>query len=337
MNIEESKYNNFALVREMIEVSDLIRQFKESDAHPFGMKVRSKAGLFLTGEGSSRIFPAKRMIFDLLRRGLDYKIFTDGSTQALEYDLKNSAVIGASNSGQTKELIRLFEKLRGDGHNDCYGLTANIATRLELIANNTHVLNCGKEDAVAATKSVFEQALFYDALLHYLAGEKMTGLDELAVQVGQALTMNVDNDISDIISKASIIYFAGRNTGVAEELTLKTNEITRKKSMYLEGTYSLHGIEEIMDSSEVIIWISPFPEEIDEYNKRLVKGVGLNVIAISNQPTPFPTVIIPESKKYREYIELAAGWNLLVETGIKLGVDLDKPVRARKIGNEFTD
>ncbi len=165
----------------------------------------------------------------------------------------------------------------------------------------------------------------------------MTGLDELAVQVGQALTMNVDNEISDIISKASIIYFAGRNTGVAEELTLKTNEITRKKAMYLEGTYSLHGIEEIMDSSEVIIWISPFPEEIDEFNKRLVKGVGLNVIAISNQPTPFPTVIIPESKKYREYIELAAGWNLLVETGIKLGVDLDKPVRARKIGNEFTD
>ncbi len=172
MNIEESKYNKFALVREMIEVSDLIRQFNESDAHQFGMKVRSKDGLFLTGEGSSRIFPAKRMIFDLLRRGLDYNIFTDGSTQAMEYNLKNSAVIGASNSGQTKELIRLFEKLRSEGHNDCYGLTANISTRLELIANNTHVLNCGKEDAVAATKSVFEQALFYDALLHYLAGEK---------------------------------------------------------------------------------------------------------------------------------------------------------------------
>ncbi len=275
----------------------------------------------------------------LQRRGLDHNIFTDGSTQAMEYNLKDSAVIGASNSGQTKELIRLFEKLKSKGRNTMIatGLLPIFLPAFELIANNTHVLNSGKEDAVAATKSVFEQALFYDALLHYLAGEKMTGLDELAVQVGQALTMNVDNEISDIISKASIIYFAGRNTGVAEELTLKTNEITRKKSMYLEGTYSLHGIEEIMDSSEVIIWISPFPEEIDEFNKRLVKGVGLNVIAISNQPTPFPTVIIPESKKYREYTELAAGWNLLVETGIMLGADLDKPVRARKIGNEFTD
>ena len=29
-----------------------------------------------------------------------------------------------------------------------------------------------------------------------------------------------------------------------------------------------------------------------------------------------------------------AGWNLLVHLGIHLGCDLDKPRRARKIGNE---
>jgi glucosamine--fructose-6-phosphate aminotransferase (isomerizing) len=31
-----------------------------------------------------------------------------------------------------------------------------------------------------------------------------------------------------MIANAGTIYFAGRNDGVAEELTLKTNEITRK-------------------------------------------------------------------------------------------------------------
>ena len=35
------------------------------------------------------------------------------------------------------------------------------------------------------------------------------------------------------------------------------------------------------------------------------------------------------------YVYLAAGWNLLVEIGITLGIDLDKPTRARKVGNEF--
>jgi glucosamine--fructose-6-phosphate aminotransferase (isomerizing) len=104
--------------------------------------------------------------------------------------------------------------------------------------------------------------------------------------------------------------------------------------MFLEGTYALHGIEEIMDSNDVIIWINPFPEEIDKFNEHLVKGVGLNIIAVATSPTQFPTIVIPEGKQYREYIELAAGWNLLVETGIKLGIDLDKPQRARKIGNE---
>ncbi|MFT5328835.1 MAG: glucosamine--fructose-6-phosphate aminotransferase (isomerizing), partial [Planctomycetaceae bacterium] len=30
-------------------------------------------------------------------------------------------------------------------------------------------------------------------------------------------------------------------------------------------------------------------------------------------------------------------WNVLVEVGIALGIDLDKPERARKVGNEFVD
>jgi glucosamine--fructose-6-phosphate aminotransferase (isomerizing) len=32
---------------------------------------------------------------------------------------------------------------------------------------------------------------------------------------------------------------------------------------------------------------------------------------------------------------MAAGWNVLVEAGLALGVDLDKPQRARKVGNAF--
>jgi glucosamine--fructose-6-phosphate aminotransferase (isomerizing) len=35
------------------------------------------------------------------------------------------------------------------------------------------------------------------------------------------------------------------------------------------------------------------------------------------------------------YLQLMAGWNLLVEIGLATGIDLDKPERARKVGNEF--
>jgi len=335
MNLKEERYSRFALVREMMETADVIKRFDFHEAHRFAEKVKTGKGMFLTGEGSSRIFPARRMIYDILRRGMDMKAFTDGSTQALEYDLSNFAVFGASNSGQTKEVIRLFTSLKEKGQDLRFGLTANVSTRLEELSNDTHILACGKEDAVAATKSVIEQALFYDALIHHLAGEEMRGLDELSDMVKTAMTLKIDDMISDTLSRAQVIYFAGRNTGVAEELTLKTNEITRKKSEFLEGTYGVHGIEEVMDAGETVIWINPFADEMEKFDECLVKGVGLDIIAVSEYETIFPTIIIPDGGRYREYVELAAGWNILVETGIKLGIDLDKPERARKVGNEY--
>lgn len=335
MNLKEEKYKKYALVREMMETPGIIKSFDPGVSAKFATAVKSKKGLFLTGEGSSRIFPAKRAIQRSLQKSFTIPVVTEGSTQAGEYNLHDFAVFAASNSGQTKEVIRLVTSLKKQKHDAVFGLTANPGTKLEEIANGTHVLTCGKENAVAATKSVVEQGLFYDSLLRKVHGVKMEGLKELAENTEQALTLKIDAGITEIIRKASVIYFAGRNNGVAEELALKTNEITRKKSAYLEGTFAVHGIEEVMDRSEVLIWIDPFEAEQDKFNECLVKGVGMNIIAISTKKTIFPTIIIPEGGEHSEYVQLAAGWNVLVETGISLGIDLDKPVRARKVGNEY--
>jgi glucosamine--fructose-6-phosphate aminotransferase (isomerizing) len=335
MNIKEEKYNKYALVKEMLETPAIINSFDPAAVAKFAPYVSSHKGMFLTGEGSSRIFPAKRAISASLKKGIPVTILTEGSTQAEEYNLLDYAVFAASNSGQTKEVIRLATQLKKETHTAIIGLTANHKTKLEEIATGTHVLNCGKEDAVAATKSVVEQGLFYDALLRNLFGEKMDGLKDLSEKTEEALTLKIENEITDIIKKASIIYFAGRNNGVAEELALKTNEITRKKSAFLEGTFAVHGIEEVMDKSEVLIWIDPFEAEQEKFKECLVDGVGMNIIAVSSKKTIFPTIIIPDGGQYAEYVQLAAGWNVLVETGIALGIDLDKPVRARKVGNEY--
>jgi glucosamine--fructose-6-phosphate aminotransferase (isomerizing) len=335
MNLSEEKYNKYALVREMMETPAIINAFKPEAAAKFADAVRKHKGLFLTGEGSSRIFPAKRAIYASHKKGLTLPVVTEGCTQAEEYNLKDYVVFAASNSGQTKEVVRLTTRLKSQKHDAIFGLTANPHTKLEEIATATQVLICGKEDAVAATKSVVEQGLFYDSLLRIVNGEKMEGLKDLANKTEEALTLNIDPAITKIISKASMIYFAGRNTGVAEELALKTNEITRKKSAFLEGTFAVHGIEEVMDKTEVLIWIDPFDAEQEKFNECLVKGVGMNIIAVSTKKTMFPTIIIPDGGQYAEYVQLAAGWNILVETGISLGIDLDKPTRARKVGNEY--
>ena len=335
MNLKEEKYNKYALAREMMQTPGIIRNFNAKSASRFVKEVTGKKGIFLTGEGSSRIFPAKRTIYSLLKAGFSKPVLTDGSTQAMEYKLEDFAVFAASNSGQTKEVIRLVSSLKKQGHKSVFGITANEKTKLQELATDTQILSCGKEEAVAATKSVIEQGLFYDSLFHLLTGVEMNGFSDFAAKTEEALTIRITTEIIEIIKNASIIYFAGRNNGVAEELALKTNEITRKKSAYLEGTFAVHGIEEVMDKSEVLVWVAPFKEEETKFNECLVKGVGMKIISITSGASIFPSITIPDGGKYREYVQLAAGWNLLVETGLALGIDLDKPVRARKVGNEY--
>jgi len=335
MNTTEEKYNKYALVREMMETPGIIRSFDPLVSERFVKPIRSQKGLFLTGEGSSRLFPAKRAIYSLLKKDFMLPVLTEGCTQALDYNLKDFVVFLASNSGQTKEVIRLVNSLKSKGHKHIFGLTANKNTKLEELATDTHVLLCGKENAVAATKSVIEQGLFYDSLLRNLRGEKMEGLKDLAEKTSKVLTDEIDKDLIKKIREANIIYFAGRDNGVAAELALKTNEITRKKSAFLEGTFALHGLEEVMDKDDVLIWIDPFIDDQDKFQDCLVRGAGLHIIAISKEKTTFPTICIPESGQFDEYIQMAAGWNMLVETGISLGIDLDHPKRARKVGNEY--
>jgi glucosamine--fructose-6-phosphate aminotransferase (isomerizing) len=319
----------------MLKTAEIIRAFDANKVRPLAEKLKNKKKFFLTGEGSSRIFPAKRAIYESLCFGSPLSIVTEGATQALEYELGDFAVFGASNSGKTKEVVRLLNRLKAAGHPALYGLTANRGVPVEGLCAEVHVLACGAEKAVAATMSVAEQALFYQSLFAFLRGSSLEGLSAAGADVEMALTIPIDPVLIEKISQAGTIYFGGRNNGVAEELALKTNEITRKKSDFLEGTYAVHGIEEVMESRDVLILIDPFEEEEAKIAETIAGCVGMTVIAVASRETSFPTLRIPYGGAFKTYVELAAGWNLLVEIGLALGIDLDKPVRARKVGNEF--
>jgi glucosamine--fructose-6-phosphate aminotransferase (isomerizing) len=335
MNLRETKYTKFSLCKEMLETVQVVRSFDPAVVKPFVDALKTKDRILLTGEGSSRIFPAKRALWEQNRAGGRPFLFTEGSTQALEYPLADVGVVGASNSGKTKELVRLFRKLEAEKHPAFFAVTAAQGSVVEGIAKKTRVLACGGENAVAATKSVIEQALTYHALVAALTGKALTGLDQAADALELVLTQTIDPSVVAAVAGASKIYFAGRNNGVAEELTLKTNEITRKKSGFLEGTYAVHGIEEVMDAHEVVVLVDPFADEEEKFETCLVKGVGMKVVAIASRPTRFPTIRVPEAGEFSSYVQLAAGWNLLVEVGLANGIALDTPQRARKVGNEF--
>lgn len=338
MNLKSKKYASYSLVREMLQTQAVVAKFNMACVKPFVATVRSADRLMLTGEGSSRIFPAKNAIALALRHAMKPPIFTEGGRQAAEYDLAGFTVFGASNSGKTREVLELFSQLRKRGHRRLFGLTAIAGSPLTGISARCNVLACGKEQAVAATKSVVEQALFYHALLLAAAGKPIgpAALKKLAAAIGRALTAPIPPAVIKAAAKATRIYWAGRNNGVAEELTLKTNEIARKPSAYLEGTYAVHGVEEVMNKTDLVIAVDPFRTELGKFEECLKKGVGLPLVAIASvKAGPLPTIVVPKvGPDFDPYVQLAAGWNLLVEIGLANKVNLDKAQRARKIGNE---
>ena len=111
MKLDDAKYNQFGLVADMLETCQVMENFSCPEAAKASKKIEELKDVFFTGEGSSRIFPAKSTIFDLAKTHSDIKFATEGSYQGLVRDLSDTVVLGASNSGRTKELMVLAQEL----------------------------------------------------------------------------------------------------------------------------------------------------------------------------------------------------------------------------------
>lgn len=325
---------NFALIKESNETVSLVENFHTWDINEVVKSIDHTRKVLLTGEGSSRIFPAKNLIasyFKLANR--DLEIVTLWCREALRKNFDGYTVIWASNSGRTKEVVDLFKAV--DWQKYC--ITAHSDTVLWKESHKEYVLSCGSEQAVAATKSVIEQWLFYQNALHqYLYGKPIDQdvLSELSSKIDESLHIDIPEWLIEKLASSTAIYFSWSNNGVAEEATLKTNEIVRKKSGYFEWTYAVHGVEEVLEDKDVVVVIQPYPEEQEKFREVLEHWVWLTVIAISHENTIFPTIIVPQMEWYQWYIDLATCRNLLIKTWLKLDINIDEPERARKVWNE---
>ena len=327
----------FHLTDEMQEAAAVIKNFSLAQAREVYQSCLKQQRFFMTGEGSSRIFPAKHAIDLALRKHLAQEFHTEGSYQAMELPLNDWQVFAASNSGKTKELILLLRKLQQE-QASVIGITNGRQTPVHQLTASTYLLNCGAEAAIAATKTVVEQALFYHAFVSDLASEDLAAqLPAAAAKAQQVLTTPVEGRLTDILASGKRVYWVGRNDGVAEELMLKTMEITRKSAMYLEGTLAFHGIEEVMTENDVMILVDPFSWEEENFEQVLRQKIGIKILAISDHQTKFPTLIIPQDEEFKCYLQLMGGWKLLASAGIQLGINIDRPARARKVGNELKE
>ena len=141
MNLQDTKYNQFFLIREMLETGEIVKHLDIKKILSYEKEVK-KERIFFTGEGSSRIFPAKKVMYEARKKGYKEDFYTDCATQALEYNLLDSTVFVASNSGKTKEDLELIRKLKGQNHDNIISIVANAGTPIMNEAHLSYLLTC---------------------------------------------------------------------------------------------------------------------------------------------------------------------------------------------------
>lgn len=319
---------SFHLIDEMRQAPEIIRQFDPEVVAPWAECLGKCPRWLLLGEGSSRIFPAGNLMAAARARRLGIDMISLGGREAAETGFADRAIIACSNSGRTREVISLLEKTNSHQH-PRFAVTTVAGSPMTEIADDHRVLSCGEEKAVAASKSVIEQALLLQALLPDFERATQAQAADAAQDI---LDSTVDQTTVGLMAGAQHVYFCGRNDGVAAELALKTVEITRQKAGFLDGTLILHGIEEVLTPQDCVVLVDPFADEMEKY-RTVLAPTGAQVIAIAAQKTHFTTITAPQVAGFSRYLQLVAGWSLLTGAGISRGIDIDKPLRARKIGN----
>jgi hypothetical protein len=64
MNSRDGKYKQYVLIREMLEFKNVLAAMAPLGIFEFAAHIRHEK-ILLTGEGSSRIFPAQKVICDV--------------------------------------------------------------------------------------------------------------------------------------------------------------------------------------------------------------------------------------------------------------------------------
>ena len=86
----------YGLVQDMLETINVIQKFNPQAIVDVCKQYLDTDWLILTGEGSSRIFPAKMMIHQAMLRWYHGQIITQWARQLMEYDIQDYTICALS-------------------------------------------------------------------------------------------------------------------------------------------------------------------------------------------------------------------------------------------------
>lgn len=328
--------------QEMLQTQEVCLNFDLNITQKLAQQI-GKSRIIFTGMGSSLIFPGKQAKNRALKLNIANKVEAYFASDLFQYtDFSDTYVFLCSNSGKTKEVILLLDYIKSRGAK-CVAITAVSDSILAQRSDEKILLTCGFEKGVAATKSVVEQGLVYDALIFHLAKNQgkdvefdklQNALKATAEKIEHNVNLKINEELLNLLTKAKNYFMVGLDNGVAEEITLKAYEITRKMALFYPDTHIVHGVEEaIEEGSAIIFQPSVFESYLADFQKFSDK-TNCSLIGIDDKKA-IEGIVIEIDDIFSNYCLLSGGWGLLRNVGNKLGLDMDHPEKASKVGNPF--
>lgn len=338
---------NYDTELEMAQSASVLANFDDAVARQLGKKIAGRP-IYFTGMGSSLIFPAanakKRAALLLPDQKIEIAYI---SNIIVENIPQSSYIFLASNSGRTVEILAMADSLKKRGI-EFFGITTNSDSPLaELCKNDLYVLQAPFERGVAATKSVIEQGLFYDALIHSIANKEFPlnkGKKE-SKRVCDLMTANFDFQLAENVVSAGIFgktyYWIDHDNGAGEELALKSCEIAGKRGVYESGTQILHGRGEVIKKNDLVFVLDAYDYSQKDLESLagLTKKTGSKLVVVGKNEdeklrglklNEFYFIHADVEKGFEAYCVLPACWNFLRDVGKATGRNIDFPEIAEK-------
>lgn len=327
--------NDTNLQKEMLEGVKYLEKLNTKKILDFIKDI--KPPVLFGAMGSSFYMPSGRgqAIINELKNHPDVRFILASEGYNIKSKNYNSLIL-MSNSGKTREVISLAEKFPKE---KIYSVTSSKSSPLGRISGNVYLLQSGKEKAVAATKSIVEQAVVVECLVRFLSGEKTLSsvmLKGVARAMDYNISCQIDPRLLILISGARTVYFTGGSLGIGEELALKFNELAKKKTKYIPGTQILHGSEEVIEKGDVVFIL--FADRYKQYYDRFAQmrektGCYIFTIPDGNKLCEFP-LDLKTIDDFKPYCVLSYFWNILTKFALTKGFSLDKGEKIVKVGVE---
>lgn len=328
--------------KEMLQSREICNNFDLNKMKSIADRIGNKNIIF-SGMGSSLIFPAKNAKHRALELNVTNKIDSYMPIDLFACkDFKDTFVFLCSNSGKTKEIINLLKHAEKYGAT-CIAITAVGDSMLAKRCKETIVLSGGFEKGVAATKSVVEEALIFDSLILHLAKNQGKGIDidlmnkklkEAGDFIYENINLETDKVIIEGLSMSENFFMVGLDDGVAEEITLKAYEITRKVALFYPGTHIVHGVAEAIEGNYAIVFnttrYADYIKDFEDFSKK----TNCRVIGVDRNGG-IKGLKIKMNEEFSDYCLLSGGWCILLNVAKNLDIDVDHPRKASKVGNPY--